>query len=550
MESYPSASGDVTILAGVTTINSSAFNDCNSLTSVTIPDSVTTIDYYAFEDCKNLESVTIGSGVHYIVDNVFGGCGNLTKFNVNANNERYLASADGKILFNKDKTVLKSYPSATGDVIIPAGVTEIGYSAFKRCSGLTSVVVPDSVTYIGVDAFNECTNLESVALGKNVKEIDSYAFEYCRSLTSVTIPDSVTKIGRNAFYDCDALPSVTFENTSGWNYSDYSDCTNGTEIDVTDEEQNATNLTDNYSDYYWYRVKVLTEDVINTNVYSYKLDIEDISEAWDGNISSPAFSVVLLTDKQVEDCQFAQDFYQATATEPEYIFNCFGNMKIADTSQTGSYAVYGQNAVNGEYQYYDGIAANITDTTVELFVDMSKISKTQLSALYEYGMTDDVIDYFVDFTIYKPYVIALGQEFADSNNYVFTAWAADVMRMAEGATFPTNPVKVAPKVPTANAINCIAGSVTSWIHTPMTDNKYTFIADGGDQFVFTMGNWAYRFADAVVDALDKEVELKEYFGGDPAHVTFADGVLAVGTEYVVTFIPVDDHTAKVKVSAK
>jgi hypothetical protein len=77
----------------------------------------------------------------------------------------------------------------------------------------------------------------------------------------VTIPESVTRIGYNAFYRCETLTSVIFENTSGWNYSDYSDCTNGTEIDVTDEEQNAINLTDRYKKYYWYR----TEDVINTN---------------------------------------------------------------------------------------------------------------------------------------------------------------------------------------------------------------------------------------------------------------------------------------------
>ena len=103
---------------------------------------------------------------------------------------------------------------------------------------------------------------------------------------------------------------------------------------------------------------------------------------------------------------------------------------------------------------------------------------------------------------------------------------------------------------TANAINCIVGSVTSWDHTPMTDNKYTFIAAGGDQIVFTIGNWNYVFTDAVVDALDTEVELKEYFDGAPALVTFADGVLTAGTEYTATLIVKGDHEAYVKVSAK
>ena len=555
LKAYPSATGDITIPSGVTEIDSSAFS-YSGITSVTIPDSVTYIGSDAFENCENLESVTIGAGVTSISSDSFSGCSSLTNIKVSPNNQKY--SSDGKMLLSKDKTTLLMYPSATGDVTIPNGVTSIGNSAFRYCSSLTSVIIPDSVTFIDDYAFEDCENLESVTLGKNVKKIGYGAFEYCyklasieipdgvtyigsdafyacRSLTSVTIPESVTRIGYNAFYRCETLTSVIFENTSGWNYSDYSDCTNGTEIDVTDEEQNATNLTDNYSDYYWYRVKVLTEDVINTNVYSYKLDIEDISTAYGGSPASPTFSVVLATDEQVSNGYGSYD----------YSISAYGNMKIADTSQTGSYVVYGQYVQNGEYQYYTGIAATVTDTTFELIVDMSKIKKTEF-----YNVQDE----YIDFTEYKPYVVALGTYENDPYNSVD---GSGMMKMTSGATFPTNPTKGAPKVPDCYDLKYIAGCATNWTHELMDGNSfdftYTYYPDednsyntGYDRFAFTNGGWDFKAGGVQISSLGVPFKLR--VGG--SDITFDSDLLTPGNEYTISLKVLDDNEAYVKVTEK
>lgn len=66
----------------VTSIGSSAFRGCNSLTSVTIPDSVTSIGQEAFRNCSGLINVTIPDSVTNIGAWVFSGCNELTSVTI------------------------------------------------------------------------------------------------------------------------------------------------------------------------------------------------------------------------------------------------------------------------------------------------------------------------------------------------------------------------------------------------------------------------------------------------------------------------------------
>ena len=163
---YPAGKTDseYVIPNSVTSIDSSAFENCTSLTSVTIPDSVTSIGGSAFFNCTSLASVTIGNSVTSIDSSEFKNCTSLTS------------------------------------VTIPNSVTSIGDSAFYNCTSLTSVTIPNTVTSIGDSAFYNCTSLTGVTIPNSVTSIDSSAFEYCTSLSSVTIPNSVTSIASYAFY--------------------------------------------------------------------------------------------------------------------------------------------------------------------------------------------------------------------------------------------------------------------------------------------------------------------------------------------------------------
>jgi len=211
--------------------------------------------WYSYRSC--IKTVNIGDSVTRIGTSAFDDCDMLTSITVDTNNEYYTSDSYG-VLFNKDKTELIQYPigNTRTSYIIPDSVTSIGYSAFEYCDSLTSTTIPDSVTRIGDDAFSSCNNLTSITIPDSVTSIGSYAFyntayykdsnnwtdgvlyignhlirtEFsisgaytiksgtktiadrafyeCYSLTSVIIPDSVISIGNFAFYECDSLTSI------------------------------------------------------------------------------------------------------------------------------------------------------------------------------------------------------------------------------------------------------------------------------------------------------------------------------------------------------
>ena len=96
---------------------------------------------------------------------------------------------------------------------IPAGVTSIGDSAFRYCSGLTSIEIPAGVTSIGKYAFYWCSGLTRIEIPAGVTSIGNSAFRSCSGLTRIEIPAGVTEIGYAAFSGCSGLKDVYYTGT-------------------------------------------------------------------------------------------------------------------------------------------------------------------------------------------------------------------------------------------------------------------------------------------------------------------------------------------------
>lgn len=180
---------DITIPSSVTSIESHAFYSCKNLKSMTIPNSVTEIGMSAFGACDTLKNISVPASVESIGDSAFGNCYRLEAIDVNSQNASF-ASENG-VLYNKDKTLLISYPVNKSDTsfVVPEGVQTIGKYAFYNNRKLQNIVLSDGVTRILNNAFEHTFSLADVTIPKTLVRVDSDAFKDCMNMANVHISD-------------------------------------------------------------------------------------------------------------------------------------------------------------------------------------------------------------------------------------------------------------------------------------------------------------------------------------------------------------------------
>ena len=252
----------IEIPAGVTSIGEYAFSGCSRLTSIKIPAGVTSIGEYAFSGCSGLTSIEIPAGVTSIGDSAFRNCSGLTSIVVEAGNTVYDSRGDCNAIIEKETNTLIQGCKKTK---IPAGVTSIGDSAFRYCSGLTSIEIPAGVTSIGKYAFYWCSGLTSIEIPAEVTSIGDSAFSGCSGLTRIEIPAGVTSIGWYAFEGCSGLTSIEIPaGVTEIGYAAFSGCSGLKDVYYTGTQEQWDNIWgsgSDASDVFYYYDEDLGEDI-------------------------------------------------------------------------------------------------------------------------------------------------------------------------------------------------------------------------------------------------------------------------------------------------
>ncbi len=224
---YASQLTEITMPSSVKSIGKEAFRKCSSLTTVNFNDGLKTIGEGAFQECTKIgPAVTIPGTVETIGANAFYQCQAITDLTFNEGSVKTDVGATAFQRCSKLKTVsISSNVNSIGDsafdrcalqtvtIAKPAaegsGLTTLGNSVFLDADSITAIELPDTITTMGTDVFSGCTKLDTVNIPTGLTTIPNKTFYNCRALTEITIGTQIKSIGISAFENCRGLEAIT-----------------------------------------------------------------------------------------------------------------------------------------------------------------------------------------------------------------------------------------------------------------------------------------------------------------------------------------------------
>ncbi len=227
----------VTLPDGVRTIESYAFNRCDSLLELHLPEGLECIKSNAFYHCKMLFKINLPATLKIVHSDSFVNCyslmclidktpealgkdlslGHDPDHITDESRIRFTNIGDYLFYESENGVYLLKYDGDEEDVTLPEYENGVKYKihnyAFSNNTSLKSIDLSDYVTYIGSHAFAYCSALESISMGNSVTEIGSFAFIECTLLKDIELCEGMTSIGSHAFDSCKALTSIKLPST-------------------------------------------------------------------------------------------------------------------------------------------------------------------------------------------------------------------------------------------------------------------------------------------------------------------------------------------------
>jgi hypothetical protein len=223
----------------LTSIPSRMFSYCNNLSRVIVneqdnifPSTITSINTYAFENCVTLSSLRFNGNLTSFGANCFNNCTNLSSISFGTSTV-LTTLPDG--IFTND-VALRSININSQENIFPSTVTTIGASVFTNCSSLSNIILNGNLTSIGISSFYNCTALSSISFGTStvLTTLPNGTFANCTALRSIIVngrenifPSSITTVGLNVFENWQNLSTIKFNgNLTYIGASSFHNCSN------------------------------------------------------------------------------------------------------------------------------------------------------------------------------------------------------------------------------------------------------------------------------------------------------------------------------------
>lgn len=204
----------------MTTINKQKYITGEGLTTeIGLPENLKIIDQDSFADCRSIifenGTLNINNNIENLVTGAFFNCSSIKHVVFNTNNLDAIGGG------NDPET--GCFENCTGietvDFTNCTNLSEIRGRAFYNCSNekFTELLLPAGLTELGNQAFMDCYSLDNIQFPNSLEKINAYCFSNDKDTAATStqskveylyLPEATMSIGKGAFQNSQNLKEV------------------------------------------------------------------------------------------------------------------------------------------------------------------------------------------------------------------------------------------------------------------------------------------------------------------------------------------------------